>query len=497
MSDPTVGVAERQVDLAVVGAGPAGLSAAVVAAENGLTVALVDASPQAGGQYWRHPDERHLDSYARPESTGHHHWPHFRDLRTRLSRAVDAGRVLHLAGRQVWQVLRPEGAPFALRMTPTAGRDASAPADRVVHADRLVIATGAYDRQLPVPGWTLPGVMAAGGVQALYKANQVVAGRRAVVAGTGPFLLSVAAGLADAGVEVVAVCEANALSRWAATPLRATQEPGKLLEGVGYARTFLRDRIPYRTRTIVTEVRGRGRAESVVTARVDGAGRVRPGTERELEADLVAFGWGFTPQLELAVNLGLDTRIDVDESLVVRVDDAQRTSLPGVYAAGETTGIGGAVQSCAEGELAALTAVADAAATAPAERSRRLARRIRRGRRFAIGMHRASPVPRAWSDWVRPDTIVCRCEEVDAAAIAETVTGLDADDPRDVRVTARPGMGWCQGRVCGFAVSKLTAEHSGCAWTREQLEPLQKRPIGVPLRLSDVAELDIEGRITP
>lgn len=481
-------IEDRLVDLAVVGAGPAGLSAAVTAAENGLTVALVDAGAQAGGQYWRHPDERHTDAFPLPESTGHHHWSRFRDLRERLARAVADGRIAHVRGRQVWQVLRPDDGSFALHTAPTAGRDPLPAPQRVIHSERLVIATGAFDRQLPVPGWTLPGVMAAGGVQALLKANQVAAGRRAVIAGTGPFLLSVAAGLADAGVEVVAVCEANALSRWAATPLRALQEPGKLLEGVGYAGTFVRGRIPYRTRTIVAEVRGHGRVESVVTARVDAAGRIRAGSERELEVDLVAFGWGFTPQLELAVGLGLETRIDVDESLVVTVDDAQRTSLPGVYAAGETTGVGGAIQSCTEGELAALTAAWDSGRT-PLGDADRLRRRIRRGRRFAVGMHRASPVPRAWSGWLTPQTTVCRCEEVTAAAVADTVGGLGADDPRDVRVTARPGMGWCQGRVCGFALSKLTAEQTGCSWRSEQLEPLQKRPVGAPLRLADVAGL--------
>ena len=478
-------------ELAVIGAGPAGLSAAVAAAERGLRVALVDAGAQTGGQYWRHPDERHLDAFERPESTGHHHWDHYRDLRARLERTVSGGRLVHLAGRQVWRIDR-EDTMLVVRTTLTSDADATGAADAgapAVRAERVVLATGAYDRQLPVPGWTIPGVMAAGGVQALLKANQVAAGRRAVVAGTGPFLLSVAAGLAEAGVEVVAVCDANALSRWAATPLRAIQEPGKLLEGVGYAATFAKHRIALHTRTIVAAIAGEGRASHVTLARVDARGRIRPGTQRTVEADLVALGWGFTPQLELAIGLGAQTRVDVDSSLVAVADPDQRSTVAGVYLAGEVSGVGGAVQSCAEGELAALTAAVDAGRSDDPRTRTRLRRRIARGRRFAVGMHRASPVPADWTTWLAADTTVCRCEEVDAGDVHATVHALAADDPRDVRVTARPGMGLCQGRVCGFALSCLVSAETRRAAEPADLEPLAKRPLATPLSVADLAAL--------
>lgn len=489
MTDPSTPTAPSEpADVAVVGAGPAGLSAAVVAAEHGLRVVLIDAGRQTGGQYWRHPDESHREAFAAPESTGHHHWRHYTDLRDRLAAGVASGRIRHLAGRQVWRT-DSFGDRLALRTSAVGGADALPPVERTTWARRLVIATGAYDRQLPVPGWTLPGVMAAGGVQAMLKANQVQAGRRAVVAGTGPFLLSVAAGLADAGVEVVEVVDANALTRWAATPLRALQEPGKLWEGVHYAASFLRHRVPFRTRTVVTAVRGVGRASEVELSRVDGAGRIRPGASRTVAADLVAFGWGFTPQLELAVALGLRTRLDVDGSLVIDVDDDMRSSDHLVFAAGEVTGIGGAIASCAEGELAGAAVAQDLGAPADARTMARHRRRLRRGRRFAIGMHRASPVPAAWDEWLTPETHVCRCEEVTAAEVTDAVDDLRADDARDVRVTARPGMGLCQGRVCGFALSKLVATGTGGAVDAGALESLTNRQVGVPVSLGDLASL--------
>lgn len=475
-------------DLAVVGAGPAGLSAAVVAAESGLDVVLIDAGSQTGGQFWRHPDEKNLSSFRAPESTGHHHWAHYTDLRERLAAQVSAGRLRHVSGRQVWRA-DDDGALVHLRTTASVGVDSATSADRLIAARRLVMATGAYDRQLPVPGWTIPGVMAAGGVQALLKSNQVAAGRRAVVAGTGPFLLSVAAGLAEAGVDVVAVCDANSYLRWLRTPIAAMQEPGKLFEGVQYASTFLRKRVPLKMKTVVTQIRGTGRVTEVDIAKVDSVGRVRPGTTTTMQADLVALGWGFTPQLELAVALELETAVDVDESLVVIVDDRQRTSSPRVYAAGEATGIGGAVQSCAEGELAALAAAADLGRDTSASRMHKLRRRIDRGRRFAVGMHRASPVPDAWAEWVTPATTVCRCEEVTAGEVAASVCELGADDARDVRVTSRPGMGLCQGRVCGFGLSKLVAEHTGHPASAPELTSLAKRHVGIPVSLGDLADL--------
>ena len=473
------------VQVAVVGAGPAGLAAAVHAAAGGLTVVLIDAGARPGGQFWRHP----APAPGVAEREGQHDWHSFAALRTALRAHVDTGRIRYLARAQVALVgCRPNhgGPPFLLHLTPTTA-DAPAVPD-VVAATDLILCPGGYDRQLPVPGWDLPGVMAAGGVQALLKGARTLPGKRAVIAGTGPFLLPVATAFAAAGGAVVAVCEANSPVRWVSQAHRAAQAPAKGREALGYAAAFVRHRIPYHPQTVVTRVLGDREVRGAVLAKADGTGQPVPGTSREVAADLVAFGWGFTPALELPIATGARTRIDTDGSLVVAVDDQQRTTAAGVRVAGEATGVGGAALAVAEGELAARSLVAEL--TGGRLRAGALHRRIGRLRAFARAMHAAHPVPSGWTHWLTDDTLVCRCEEVPVAAVRDAVANLGAADPRTVRSLTRVGMGWCQGRICGAACGLLVASLTGAAPTAEDLEAVGRRTLAVPLELSRVARLD-------
>lgn len=485
-------------DLAVVGAGPAGLAAAVAAASRGLSVVVVDAGTQPGGQYWRHPDEQAeagLGVGADPgelpaHPVGQHDWQVYVRLRERFDALRAAGRVTYVAGAQVWFVERIDGSAqegWRLRTSPTVEPDDRLPTE--ITAAALVLCPGGYDRQLPVAGWDLPGAMAAGGVQALLKGHGSLAGRRAVVAGTGPFLLPVAAGLAEAGAEVLGVCEANAVTGWARQVGGAVQAPRKGLDAVGYVRTMLAHRIPYRQRTVVTAIGGGDQVESVTTARLGRDGRVVPGSERTAEVDLVALGWGFTPSLELVTAAGAETRVDVDDSLVAVVDDHQRSTVPGVYVAGEATGVGGAALALLEGELAGLAAVRDLGGEVPVGRTRRLRGAIRRGRAFARAMHRAHPVPATWTTWLTPETLVCRCEEVDVATVRRARDELGGGDFRTAKLLTRTGMGWCQGRVCGFATALLAAEDAGRRLTVDDLRPTSKRTLATPLSLGRLADL--------
>ncbi|MGA5133552.1 FAD-dependent oxidoreductase [Streptomyces olivoreticuli] len=468
-------------DLAVIGAGPAGLAGAVTAGELGLSVALLDAAGQTGGQYFRHPAPG-LGA-ARPQAL-HHDWAAFAELRRRLR----AGDVTHLAHHHVWTIQQHDDGPWTVHAL--TGSEGDTPVR--VRARALLLATGAYERQLPFPGWTLPGVVGAGGAQAMLKSGLVLPGQRVVVAGSGPLLLAVASSLTTAGAHVPAVVEASGYLGYARRPLTLAANPHKLLEAAVHGTALLRHRIPLRTRSAVTEVHGTDRVEAVTVSRLDRDWRPLPGTGRRIACDALAVGHGLLPQTELATGLGCATRRTPDSTHALALDDLQETSVPGLWAAGETGGIGGWQLACTEGELAGIAVTArlrGRPALTGSRRVRDLARRRDRMRAFADTMAAAHAPGPGWTGWLTDDTDVCRCEEVTAGGIREAVTGLGARDARTVKLLTRAGMGWCQGRMCGAAVACLAA-----AGTAQGTVPpsAERRPLAVPVPLRALADRPAE-----
>ncbi|MEU7897930.1 NAD(P)/FAD-dependent oxidoreductase [Nonomuraea sp. NPDC049152] len=451
---------ETDYDVVVIGGGPAGVAGALSAAQTGARVALVDAGSRLGGQYFRH------QAGGQPSGQG-------ADRFVRQCRAMES-RADVLLGHKVWAVEQDDDGSFTVHCV--EGRDERPVA---ITGRALLIATGAHDRPLPFPGWDLPGVFTAGGAQALLKGNGVLAGRRVVVSGTGPFLLPVAAGLAGAGASVAGVYEANGLFGLARHPLLAA---GKTGEAVGYGAALARRRVPYRTRHAVVAAHGTTAVTHVTVARLDPAWKIL--STRTVECDAVAAGYGFVPQIELAVQLGCATGHSPDGSAVVAVDAAQRTTVARVYAAGEPTGVGGAALSELEGRVAGLTIAHDLAFPggstdhAPGV----LLRRAERLRAFADALQQAYPVKPGWQDWLADDTLICRCEEVPMARVREALA-LGATDARSVKLLARPGMGWCQGRICGYAVSCLSGEPT---------TPAPRRPIAQPITLGCLERIEDE-----
>ncbi|MFF4473714.1 FAD-dependent oxidoreductase [Streptomyces sp. NPDC001599] len=465
-------------DLVVVGAGPAGMAAAATALAGGLRVALLDSGAALGGQYWRHPPEHAQAAVATDDL--HHGLDRYRALCGALAAHRTAGRLDLRLGHHAWSAVR-EGDGFAVHAVDR--RAAPRETAVVLRAPRLLVATGAYDRQLPFPGWDLPGVLTAGGMQALLKGSGVAAGSRVALGGTGPFLLPVAAGLAARGVEVVAVCEAAHPRAWLRHPGPLLRNPDKWAEGAGYAATLVRHRVPVRPRTAIVAAEGGERVTSVRIASLAPDGSPRPGTERRVEVDAVGVGWGFAPQLDLLVPLGCSLTDSADGNAVVAVDRGQRTTVPGLYTAGETCGVGGAALAVNEGRLAAASVLADARATAVPANRRLAALRsaVDRQRAFARAMALAHPIPPAWSSWLTDESVVCRCEEVTAGAI-RTARAEGAHDHRQIKQLTRAGMGWCQGRMCGPAVHCLTAR-------RRAYEPAE-RLVATPVTLGALADLD-------
>ncbi|WP_405889901.1 FAD-dependent oxidoreductase [Streptomyces sp. NBC_00133] len=463
-------------DLVVIGAGSAGLAGAVTAAELGLSVALLDASPQHGGQFYRHPAPSL--AAARPEAL-HHDWAAFAELRRRLEQSD----VSHLSGHHVWAVTKEDHGLWAVHAV--TGADGTAERSARVRARTVLLATGAYERQLPFPGWTLPGVVGAGGAQAMLKSGLVLPGKRVVVAGSGPLLLAVASALAAAGARVPAVVEASGYLRYARRPGALVTNPHKLAEAAVHGAALLRHRVRLRLRSAVTQVHGADRVEAVTVARLDRDWRPVRGAGRRIECDALAVGHGLAPQIELATALGCATRPLADGTSALALDGLQETSVRGLWAAGETGGVGGAQLARAEGELAGLAAAARLYGHAIREgRVRELQRRRDRMRAFADAMTLAHAPAPGWTGWLTDDTDVCRCEEVSAGSIREAVTDLGARDARTVKLLTRAGMGWCQGRMCGTAAACLAAREG-------DVEPsAERRPFAVPVPLSALASLE-------
>lgn len=391
------------VEIAVVGAGPAGMAAAVEAAEAGRRVALLDEGSGPGGQIWRHRERWDVPAVAG--------W-----WMARLDRC--GARVLH--GTTVADAVAA-GAGFEL----LAERDGAAVA---VRAERLVLATGARELFLPFPGWTLPNVVGVGGLQALLKSGLELRGRRVVVAGSGPLLLPVAALAARAGARLLLVAEQApkaAVRRFAAGLWR---DPRKLLQAARYR--WAAKRAAYRRGVWVTAAAGDDRVRTVTLT--DGA------ESWSGRCELLAVGYGLVPETALARLLGCR----VERGRVV-VDERQATSVPGVFCAGEPTGIGGAELALVEGRLAGL------AAAAVEEGAAALRRRRRRLGRFPERLARAFALRDELRRLPDPETVVCRCEDVTLAHL-EPYGGF-----REAKLATRCGMGPCQGRVCGPALEVL------------------------------------------
>ncbi|WP_181774351.1 FAD/NAD(P)-dependent oxidoreductase [Amycolatopsis pittospori] len=442
----------------IVGAGPAGLAAAEHALRAGARVTVLDQADTPGGQYHRMLPEAFK---ARHPDRIQHGWAEF----ARRRRVLDHPRCRWWPASTVWALDRTDKTLHVLRGQADGGGRRRITLD----PDALILATGAHDRTLPFPGWELPGVYTAGAAQALAKGERVAIGSRVLVAGAGPFLLPVAESLLGVGAEVVAVLEANPFATvgkgWSSRPWRLAAHAGKAGELARYAAALARQRVPYRFGRAVVEARGADRVREVVTAKVRADWSVVAGTERTYEVDAVCVGHGFVPQPELAVAAGC-----LLDNGFVQVDGDQRTTVEGVFAAGEITGIGGAVTSAAEGVVAGCVA-------AGGTPDRALVRERDRALAFAGRLAAAHPIGSAWRGWLDEDTIVCRCEETTYGELTRAVQAPSCPGSHALKLGTRAGLGPCQGRMCGPTVSELRGGAER-----------HHRPIAQPIRLGELAE---------
>ncbi|HWS31319.1 MAG TPA: FAD-dependent oxidoreductase [Actinoplanes sp.] len=458
-------------EVVVIGGGPAGMAATLAARRRGVRVVLIEAGDDVGGQYWRHLPE----SRATPdEHLMHHGWATFQTMRSALRN--DPGVELILNGH-VWSVDRRDDRPPLVHVL-IGAPDGQRRQARTLDPAALIIATGAHERTLPFPGWDLPGVFTAGAAQALAKGERVAVGQNVLVAGAGPFLLPVVSSLLKVGARVAGVVEAAGWAQigrgWGARPWALAKASSKATELTGYIADMAKNRTGYRVGSAVIAAHGTGRVENVTVARLNPDWSPIPGTEKTIAVDAVCVSHGFVPRTELAISAGCAVHD------TVQADDHQRTTVPGVFTAGELTGIGGVDLALAEGEIAG--AVAAGGEPPPAA-----ARKRRIFREFAGRMHAAHGIRPGWQRWVDDTTLICRCEDVTAGELRDTARMTGSRGLRSLKLTTRAGLGICQGRTCGRAAEEILAQAAPGPDGLLDAGRTANRPIAVPLRLGELA----------
>lgn len=468
-------------ELAVIGAGPAGLEAAITASEAGVKTVLIDSYPQAGGQYYMPLPKAFQSSHpTKTEKDGKF-----------LVDMLNGLPVTKIPNALTWGVFKEENDEGWL----VALYGTNIP--KYVRTRTLVLANGAYDTPVAFPGWTLPGVITCGAASILLKSQRIAPGQRALVTGTGPLLLSVAAHLIDGGVKVMGVCESNRLFPkgilYGPTMLGQWH---RLMEGAKYMSTMVGGNTPYKMGWAVLEVRGKDHVEEAVIGRINERGVPISGSEQVIKVDLVVSGYNLTPNTGLARMIGCKLEYLPQKGGWVPIrDKTMQTSIPGVYIAGDGAGIGGAENSRLEGRIAG-AAVAFNTGHWNTQKVGEIYGQLKPGlnqqQRFGRLLGDLFSPKAGLISLAHDDTIICRCEEITLGEIKAAV----ADGARtigEVKMITRTGMGNCQGRMCEHSVAAAIIQ----ALAAEQVPPesvghYSSRPPLYPIPEGYLAQATIE-----
>jgi glycine/D-amino acid oxidase-like deaminating enzyme/bacterioferritin-associated ferredoxin len=456
-------IADHACDVLVVGAGPAGLSAAIAAARAGATVEVLDERAEPGGQYLKPLATSHAD--AAPDSQ-------FRRGAALFAEARAAGVVIHQRAT-VWGGFAPDeiaalvdGAALTFRPR------------------RLVLAPGAHERPVPVPGWTLPGVMTTGALQTLARAQRVSPAARVVIAGSGPLNLQLACELLAGGVDVAAVVEAAprpGLGAWRHLLALARTSPDLAWDGFRYLAQLRRAGVPVLWGSSILACEGDDRFGALRAA--------TPAGERVIEAGAAALNMGFQPETGLARALGCAQRFATEGPgaeigrLETIADDEGRTTVPGVFAVGDGASIGGSRVAFARGRLAGAAAARDLGHAVARDEAAR--RDLARALAFQGALWRVFAAPPFDAAAIADATIVCRCEDVTAGALRAAMAA-GARSLAALKKDTRAGMGRCQGRMCGATVARLAGAPAAEAAFAAPRAPI--RPIPAVALMREVPE---------
>ncbi|MEH0018916.1 MAG: NAD(P)/FAD-dependent oxidoreductase [Desulfobacter sp.] len=466
--------------IVILGSGIAGLAAAKSLSGKGLDILVIDENTHIGGQLLR--GTTGYISLAAAMVSG------FDPVKTRgvqLIRHLKNARDIHWLNRA-----RVAGI-FKDRQLLVHVDDMPGQPGRCIEirAGKLILATGARERYLPFPGWTLPGVLSLGAAQILLKSHGTLPARNVLVAGSSPLMAAVASQLITGQGNIAGIVDENTLSDMRGFLPLAVHHWPKLLQGGAYIALLILNRVRHFRGFRVVEASGKEQFESAVIARHDRKGRIMPGTEIRVPAGALAIGHGFVPNIEPGIQAGCRAEYHRDlGGWIMAVNTTQdhtlfETSLKNIYAVGELTGIGGAHRSYIQGRLCGLSILAALEKYPRGRQHQRfraamasLKRENRCQNEYAFFLNRFSRVPDMAYDQIPDPTLICRCENITMGTIRKRI-GQGFDTAAALKKAARCGMGRCQGRICGPVIFDVVS-----ALTRAEPEsvgfPTSRAPIG-------------------
>jgi NADPH-dependent 2,4-dienoyl-CoA reductase/sulfur reductase-like enzyme len=464
-------MSQTRVEVLIIGNGLAGIVAANRLADAGVDVVLLDENIHIGGQILRRiPERLGAARVFHPDYVKKIGFNFIAALKAKKITVLNRARVLGIyPGREV---LIEENEKKV----------------RPLKADRILLATGAREKFLPFRGWTKPGVLSCGAVQVLIKSSGLLPARDLVIGGSGLFLYAVAYECLRSGARVGALLEQTPWLDKLPLAGPMLQQWSKLTAGSRFLSKLIFSGVPMHFSTRIIEARGNGALEQVVSARVDGRGNTISGREKMYQTPLLAVGYGFAANIELAQMAGCSIEFLAERGGWVAVtNDHLETSVPEIYGAGEITGIAGALKSINEGEIAALAILRKMEKCDAAHfnaRMKKLLAARQRHLRFGKYFNLLYRIPGAAYLDIPDDTLVCRCEDVTMGDIKKAVAN-GYDTPATLKITLRSAMGDCQGRICGPVIYDILAALTGRS--QSSMTPLVVRPPIKPVAIDSLA----------
>jgi NADPH-dependent 2,4-dienoyl-CoA reductase/sulfur reductase-like enzyme len=463
----------RTCDVAIVGAGFAGLAAADVLARSGLDIRVFDENPHVGGQLLRRPG-------GTTHGPGGFEFDGIRRSGLRLVARVARRGVRVNSGTQVLGLFPAQ----TLLVEDRDGRVSE------VSARCVLCAAGARETYLPFKGWTLPGVISTGSAQILIKSSGMLPAKETLIGGLGPLLFVLAREISCHGGKVLAVLDHAGASDKIGLIRMLPRNLPKLLDGARIMALLALSGVRVRSRMRILEASGKTRLESVVAARAAGDGQIVSGTETRYQTECLAVGFGFAPNIELLLQAGCAAEhLPERGGWVVRVGDLLETSLENVFAAGEVTGIAGARKSLIEGRIAGLAILERLGCPAPGTPRllQGLARERRDELRYGAVLNRMCRLSGDWVKGIPEETIICRCEDVRMADIRKALADGFVTHGA-LKKACRCGLGNCQGRICSPIIRDILAAETKAEPGRNGA-PSVRAPIKV-VRLGALAGID-------